>query len=196
MPPPGPPANLGDSCPRSETASSAVERVLPLPAVLVAAPEVLCFVFAPPAPTFVGVWVELADAPAFWSVDAFCTVDCDWPPLAEPEVCTCVLVWVVELSLLAEAEELFELVCSATPGCGASSAAAAWTCARPKSSAAMHDSRARPRRDRNMEPPSTFAIRRGRPRVAGFDSPHTGGAIYHRWSEYTRAAGRAESHRS
>jgi hypothetical protein len=98
--------------------------VLPLPAVLVAALEVLCCVFPAPAPTFVGVCVELADAPAFWSVDALCTVDCDWPPLGAPEVCTCVLVWVVELSLAAEAEELFELVCSAAGGCGVSAAAA------------------------------------------------------------------------
>ena len=110
--------------------------MLPLPAVLVAALEVLCCVFPAPAPTFVGAWVELADAPAFWSVDALCTVDCDWPPLGAPEVCTWVLVWVVELSLLAEAEELFELVCSADGGCGVSAAAATWTCVRPRSSAA------------------------------------------------------------
>lgn len=168
-----------------------------MPAVLVAALEVLCCVFPAPVPTFVGAWVELADAPACWSVDALCTVDCDWPPLGAPEVCTWVLVWVVELSLLAEAEELFELVCSAVGGCGVSAAAATLTCVRPRSSAAaMHDSRAKHRRDRNMEAPSVFAPSPGRPRVAGLDSPHTGGGIYHPWSGHTRIAGRAESHRS
>jgi len=78
--------------------------------VLEAAPELFCFVFLPPAPAFVGAWVDVADAPALWSVEAFCTVDCDCPPLEPPEVCTWVLVWLVELSLLADAEELFELV--------------------------------------------------------------------------------------
>jgi hypothetical protein len=84
--------------------------VLALLAALEAAPEFFCSVFVPPAPTFAGAWVDVADAPALWSVEALCTVDCDCPPLEPPEVCTCVLAWLVELSLLADAEELFELV--------------------------------------------------------------------------------------
>jgi hypothetical protein len=82
---------------------------LALLAVLEAAPELFCFAFLPPAPTVAGAWVDVAAAPALWSVEALCTVDCDCPPL-EPPVCTCVLLWLVELSLLADADELFELV--------------------------------------------------------------------------------------
>jgi hypothetical protein len=82
--------------------------VFALPAVLEAEPELCCSVCALPAPAFVGAWVEAADAPAFWSVEATCTVDCDCPPLDPLPLCTWVLVWLVELSLLAD-DELSEL---------------------------------------------------------------------------------------
>jgi hypothetical protein len=82
--------------------------VFALPAVLEAEPELCCSVCAPPAPAFVGAWVEAADAPAFWSVEATCTVDCDCPPLDPLPLCTWVLLWLVELSLLAD-DELSEL---------------------------------------------------------------------------------------
>lgn len=61
-------------------------------AELEAAPELLCSVCVPAAGAFVGAWVDVADAPALWSVEALCTVDCDCPPLEPSEVCTCVLL--------------------------------------------------------------------------------------------------------
>jgi hypothetical protein len=84
--------------------------VLALPAALGAALELCCSVCALPTPAFVGALVEVAEAPAFWSVEAPWTVDCDCPALDPPPLCTCVLLWLVELSLLDDAEALFELV--------------------------------------------------------------------------------------
>jgi DNA-binding NarL/FixJ family response regulator len=154
--------------------------VLALLAVLEAAPELCWAACALPAPAFVGAWVEVADAPVFWSVEATCTVDCDCPALDPPPLCTCVLVWLVELSLLTDAEEVFELVCSAEAGSGESSAAAVPTCAKLNRSARMHDSNAKQHlRGRNIPAPSAIAVSRGRRQVAGFRSPHSGGGIYH-----------------
>jgi hypothetical protein len=64
----------------------------------------------PCAPAFTGDCVAVAEEAAVWSVDALWTVDWDWPALELPPSCVWVLVWLVELSLTAEDEAVFELV--------------------------------------------------------------------------------------
>jgi hypothetical protein len=79
--------------------------------VAVLEPALLLCCSAPPLPVaaFVAFCCAVEDAVAVWSVEALWTVDCDCPPLPSPPVWTAVLVWLVELLLLAEEVALFEL---------------------------------------------------------------------------------------
>jgi hypothetical protein len=105
-------------------------------------------------------------------------VDWDCPPADPPPVCVSVLLWLVVLSFVAEAEEVFELVAvEAAPGSG-SEAAAAWTCARQTASDAIKTGKANQhRRGSHMRPPSAIVPAPARPRVEGFRSPRPGGAL-------------------
>jgi hypothetical protein len=74
------------------------------------AEDVLLWLAPLPCPAaFTGDGVAVAEDVAVWSVDAFWTVDWDWPALEPPPCCVWVLLWLVELSLTAEDDEVFEL---------------------------------------------------------------------------------------
>jgi hypothetical protein len=69
----------------------------------------------PPVLEFTGAWVAVAVDPAFWSVEAVCSVDCDCPELGPEPFCVCVTLWLVELSFVADDVAVLELVCSTDP---------------------------------------------------------------------------------
>ena len=131
---------------------------------LLAALEVCDVLFCRAAPAleaFVAACSELADAVAVCWVGAVWVTDCDRPP-SEP-LWVGVLVWLVPLSLLADAEAPFELIwsldesdMSAQSGSGSSEAIAVPTWSVAPATSKVHASKAKQHR-RGL--PMGFTIR-------------------------------------
>jgi DNA-binding NarL/FixJ family response regulator len=139
-----------------------------LPALLVADDELLWLAPSPCVLVATGVCVAVTEEVAAWPVEALWTVDWDWPGLELPPIWVWVLLWLVELSLLAEDEALFELDC---PGAAPSSASAGWTCASPAAADTVQVSRTREHRRGRIAPRSAIPTSKGRPQVSVFDPP-------------------------